>query len=280
MFSLDVRAIIGSMTKSKNLRTRTAYTPELKTKILDLYIEGMPIIEMHKQFGWHQASVAKIIKESGVNVVYGTRKGVRLTPEQEQEAVQMYLDGKSAKEISFLFGCSTSKVWDLLKERKKATRKAEAQATYQAFIDKMGSATQVCNKCNVSKPIEEFSRGRVYRNNISPVCKECHKLYPSRQDGGDARRVSDHRNRNKQFLWDYYCQHPCMDCGESDPMVLVPDHVRGDKFKGVSVMVHNGFSIKKIEEELAKCDIVCQNCHHRREAIKQGWYAGINTSSS
>jgi uncharacterized CHY-type Zn-finger protein len=56
---------------------------------------------------------------------------------------------------------------------------------------------------------------------------------------------------------------------------LQPDHVRGKKLDGVSRLVHNNRSLKVIADELAKCEIVCANCHERRTAVTQGWYADV-----
>jgi hypothetical protein len=49
------------------------------------------------------------------------------------------------------------------------------------------------------------------------------------------------------------------------------DHVRGRKQKNVMELI-NTLSKKKIDEEIAKCEIVCSNCHrirtHKRRAGK------------
>lgn len=43
------------------------------------------------------------------------------------------------------------------------------------------------------------------------------------------------------------------------------DHVRGKKRKNVGAMVNgHNFSVEKIIEEIAKCDVVCSNCHRER----------------
>jgi lysyl-tRNA synthetase class I len=51
------------------------------------------------------------------------------------------------------------------------------------------------------------------------------------------------------------------------------DHVRGRKQKNVMELIPT-LSKKKIDEEIAKCEIVCSNCHrirtHRRIVKKAG----------
>jgi len=73
--------------------------------------------------------------------------------------------------------------------------------------------------------------------------------------------VKDRRNDLRKFVIEYLNVNPCVDCGESNPVVLDFDHVRGDKLDSISRMVMVGFSIKKISDEINKCDVRCANCH-------------------
>lgn len=62
---------------------------------------------------------------------------------------------------------------------------------------------------------------------------------------------------------------PCTDCGISYPYVVMQfDHVRGDKVANVSRLVARLAAWHRIEAEIAKCELVCANCHalrtHRR----------------
>lgn len=62
---------------------------------------------------------------------------------------------------------------------------------------------------------------------------------------------------------------PCADCGNSYPdYVMDYDHLDAKtKFKMVSKLIN--YSFGKIKEEVAKCELVCANCHrirtHNRE---------------
>lgn len=55
----------------------------------------------------------------------------------------------------------------------------------------------------------------------------------------------------------------CMDCGETNPIVLDFDHLKDKKYN-VSRMIHDGFSWAAIKKEIAKCEVVCANCHRIR----------------
>lgn len=43
----------------------------------------------------------------------------------------------------------------------------------------------------------------------------------------------------------------------------------------VSDMVRNSRSIEAIQSEMNKCNVLCSNCHRRRTAVQQGWYANL-----
>lgn len=77
----------------------------------------------------------------------------------------------------------------------------------------------------------------------------------------------------QRYLLEYLTHHPCVDCGEQDPIVLQFDHVRGKKQWAVSEMVHRWMSPRAIIAEIAKCKVRCANCHARRTAIERCYYA-------
>jgi len=79
------------------------------------------------------------------------------------------------------------------------------------------------------------------------------------------------------FLRDYKAERGCADCGEKDPVVLELDHRdpstkdrRSVGYKRTAVPWRS-LSRKDLEAELAKCDVVCANCHRRRSAIQMDW---------
>ncbi|KRB38837.1 hypothetical protein [Microbacterium sp. Root180] len=75
-------------------------------------------------------------------------------------------------------------------------------------------------------------------------------------------RTARRRREAKEFLVAYLREHPCIDCGLADLRVLDFDHRPGSaKRNEVMAMVKDGFSIRKLSEEIAKCDVRCRNCH-------------------
>jgi hypothetical protein len=67
----------------------------------------------------------------------------------------------------------------------------------------------------------------------------------------------------------YLREHPCIDCGEKDILVLDFDHVRDIKLKSISAMLRQGATLDQIKLEIAKCDVRCANCHRRRHRFEE-----------
>lgn len=58
---------------------------------------------------------------------------------------------------------------------------------------------------------------------------------------------------------------PCGDCGVSYPYYVMEfDHVRGLKAFNVSTAVQYNPGWERLKAEIAKCDVVCSNCHRER----------------
>jgi hypothetical protein len=70
------------------------------------------------------------------------------------------------------------------------------------------------------------------------------------------------------LLLDYFASHPCMDCGETDPVVLEFDHLRDKRFNIGTAVTRYGW--EAILAEIEKCEVVCANCHRRRTARRRG----------
>ena len=146
--------------------------------------------------------------------------------------------------------------------------------------------TKRCGTCKVVKPVKEFGANRAKRGGLQSSCRTCRRginaayyqrtrdtLYPSRQDR--KRRVVD---QNRQNLVRYLLEHPCVDCGEIDVVVLQFDH-QSDKVTEVSALVTSGVSWRRILAEIVKCDVVCANDHARRTAGSYGWFKATLASS-
>ena len=83
-------------------------------------------------------------------------------------------------------------------------------------------------------------------------CRECARI---------EQRI---RLANYRAILDAAKNKPCIDCGiKYDPWVMDFDHLANKEFT-ISDKSAQGYSIKKLLAEIAKCDVVCSNCHRIR----------------
>jgi len=55
---------------------------------------------------------------------------------------------------------------------------------------------------------------------------------------------------------------PCTDCGNFYPYyVMQYDHIGDDKVRGVADLAGGGYPREMVLAEIAKCELVCANCH-------------------
>ena len=55
----------------------------------------------------------------------------------------------------------------------------------------------------------------------------------------------------------------CSICGESDWRCLDFHHRNNDRVHSFSQIASRGWAMKRVVRELAKCDLVCVNCHRK-----------------
>ena len=107
------------------------------------------------------------------------------------------------------------------------------------------------------------------------ICPKCSvRFRPQNRGYCNSCKNKAARLRTRKLFVDYLKAHQCVDCGESDIVVLEFDHVRGKKVGNVSKISKDG-SIKVLEREIRKCDVVCSNCHSRRTAARSNWYSNL-----
>lgn len=130
--------------------------------------------------------------------------------------------------------------------------------------------TKTCIKCG-EKPITEFSKRTktTYQSTCKACSSEYHKAhyqkykeyYKAKAKRQDAETVQ----RLKKIAEDHKSV-PCADCKKCYPhWVMDFDHLDGSqKLDNVSALVNGAVSERKLLEEIAKCEVVCSNCHRDR----------------
>lgn len=135
-----------------------------------------------------------------------------------------------------------------------------------------------CNRCGQTKPVTEFNKKtRSYGKNLQPYCKPCQSEYQREFYAANPMRnydtiYSGRKRRRKvllDFLFEFFLENPCVDCGETDLLVLELDHVEDSKEFGIAKALSNTMSLTRVQREIGKCEVRCANCHRRRTAEQQ-----------
>ena len=72
------------------------------------------------------------------------------------------------------------------------------------------------------------------------------------------------RHRNREYVRKIKESNSCADCGKAYHYYQMDfDHL-GDKKQTIARLANSEASIKTIKQEIAKCELVCSNCHRLR----------------
>ena len=122
------------------------------------------------------------------------------------------------------------------------------------------SDTLRCTKCQRDLPVDDFStdnqpdcRKRGFRRYD---CRECHGVI-----------AANTKSRNLQLMHRAK-DVPCMDCGVCySAWIMQFDHRDPSKKSfGLNICQARTRSVQQVKDEIAKCDIVCANCHRMLHA--------------
>ena len=142
-----------------------------------------------------------------------------------------------------------------------------------------------CPRCSLEKPEVDFTFRRDGRGPGRPrwdcYCKPCRKAYGREHyERNKSRYLENATKRTRRVLRDrmeyvvrYLATHPCVECGEGDPVVLEFDHLRDKRFDIATGVRERNW--QEALDEIEKCDVVCANCHRRRTAVKSGFIRAV-----
>lgn len=126
-----------------------------------------------------------------------------------------------------------------------------------------------CNICQAVKPAREFRRHAGATGGRIANCRECRDV---RDRPAQVKRRRLKYDRVRRYV-DAQKARPCSDCGGRFPPECMDfDHVRGTKSFGIGGR-GSGQTLERLADEVAKCEVVCANCHRIRSR-KRGRYWG------
>lgn len=138
----------------------------------------------------------------------------------------------------------------------------KARQTYHANLDKSrAKSREAGKKCYAHNSDKYLERSRAYYAANKHVWQERYgkKFY------------SPKRETARLYVYKYLKEHPCVECGEDDPIVLEFDHINAETKTATVSKLMLGGSIDELISEIAKCQVLCSNCHKRKTARQQNW---------
>jgi hypothetical protein len=127
-----------------------------------------------------------------------------------------------------------------------------------------------CGKCRDEKPFSEFHRGK---GGYQHWCKACRRIY----DREYHRRTRPLRlEQKKRWHASFRARYqdlkrgPCADCGRAfPPVVMTFDHRPGTTKLAEVAKLAQRRNRRLLMDEIAKCDLVCANCHALRSWVER-----------
>ncbi len=140
----------------------------------------------------------------------------------------------------------------------------------------MSSNTKVCKLCRETKVLTEFGLKGKSKTGVpmhQHACRICYKLlmreYNTINKAHITKKVAEtqkvRRQENKLFVERLKEQMGCVVCLERVPCALDFHHTDYDKDDNIAHMLNNS-TRKAILKEIAKCEILCGNCHRKYHA--------------
>lgn len=126
---------------------------------------------------------------------------------------------------------------------------------------------KVCARCGVEKDLASFNKKG---SGLQPCCRVCDRerskeYYNTNKDRMKlmiAASKAVRTNRLKEMIRTAKSV-PCVDCGITYPWYVMDfDHLSDKEFNVSQGYVK--YSEQRIVDEIAKCEVVCSNCHRIR----------------
>lgn len=164
----------------------------------------------------------------------------------DAQVANMYLRNQSCPYCNTINGIPTVRVYC------KCSRKED-----EKILPEEGKSKKCSNPyCQKVKPLSEFHNDKNTKDGRVPRCKIC-----------TCNKQQLNKSIKSAVIKLFLEGKKCCDCDENDQQVFEFDHVdnnkaidsNGNKVKGILQM-----SMKKIVEEMRKCDVVCGFCHRLR----------------
>lgn len=210
--------------------------------------------------GWNAAKHAAHLETT-------PSKGPRVGPQPDDVDLP---EGESWVELS------VDQRWHYRNVDRNAVRTLQRRRRLRAWVDDY-KGQRGCGSCDASDPIvldlhhrdpadKEMAVGEMItyghgRESLleemakcDVVCANCHRqLHHTTPEFGDRRWVYEYKRASEG----------CVECGTQEPACLEFHHVDDEKHSTVARLLADGRPLERVREEIARCELLCANCHRR-----------------
>ena len=210
----------------------------MQTKQCNLCFEDKPLFDFPSRKGKPTGRKCKRCLAERQLAVQGKKRKyayrAELTETEKTEIASLFAEGRTLKELAERFSVT----------RETIRKQLRANNTPYLTQEEIASRNDRVNKTNIEKQLKRLE-------------EETGKTLVERRKEAASRS----RKRVNDVIFAALSGKSCVDCGESDLLVLQFDH-REPKLKTRDISKCS--TVTSVLRELPKCDIVCANCHTRR----------------
>ena len=142
----------------------------------------------------------------------------------------------------------------------------DATLAINIFGRKVDMETKVCTKCKRELPIDDFNWRDKNKGTRRSECKYCHTAF--------MKQIYDDK---KSFVANIKAHIRCQKCGEKREYTLDFHHIDpNEKESDIVRMTSNKYRIDKVLDEIAKCIVLCANCHREFHYLNDNYQISID----
>lgn len=125
--------------------------------------------------------------------------------------------------------------------------------------------TKTCPKCNQTKQVELFSSNKHKEDGLQRICKQCSREAGIKSYNKNKKpylsRVSKHTKSIVNNVNQYKTSQTCQKCGNDKYYLLDFHHIDPSIKDGDVNNIARTRGKQALQDEMAKCTILCKNCH-------------------
>lgn len=121
--------------------------------------------------------------------------------------------------------------------------------------------------------------GRLQKNGFLKEDWFSPEKYVEYEERQNKLRLKRQKER-KEFIEQYKIEQGCCKCGYNNHPAALDFSHKNPSEKDFNISMGRFYSIKKLMEEIQKCDILCANCHREKTAVDQDYTHWRRVSAS